>query len=269
MLITNTPNTVLVYNKQNMCSVLAAAMVHGQIAEEQSTAILDVTQLVPDDAQRYIWIGVDPRESFKEFYRKISGKNNTIINDPGPAKPLPFQFNPFKTRFPKEEPVEEGMEDVASTLIHKAGKAFGFDEELYMKLNFHASRFYGMDAEIEHLAYVYKNLLNAETAIHRKTRFVPKEVLQEDVERYMHDTRLVASTYTNSSLKVKVLDGERVKEAVQTTFSDFRVHLALRISRAAHSNFLNLSMGLSGVIAYSNMRHLIFDKQYGEPVVLN
>ena len=260
-------DTVIIYNKMNMTAVIAAAIC---MKEMPDAIALDVTQLVPDDCENYFWIGVDPKENVIDFWQRVKTKNHVVLIDDAPLKPLFIQLNPFKTKFPEQELIDNSDHlKHKVTLIKKAVDHFELKDELFSKLDFHVARFYDKCIEVEFLTFVYMNLLEAQNCLDSKMEFKIQITTDKDIERYLNDVKIVKSKFANSHMHTTVLDGEKVRHVLQTAFSDFNVHLALRLSKLVHMNFLNMTMGMSGAVAYTNMRHIVFEKNVSRPLVLN
>lgn len=263
---TKIAQTAIIYNKQNLAAVIAAAIA---LTNNPDSQAYDVGQLVSDEHDNYFWIGVEPRKNIAEFYHRTRMKQHTVIVEPAPVEPLAIQLHPFKTKYPEIEEKKEDIFGFHPTLIGLTCRELLLANEEYCKLDFQVSHFYEKSLEIEYLALVYVNLQAAEQAIINGTPYQVKATTDKDIKNYLHDIQKVKTSFNYGYKHTKVQDGSKVRIAVHTSNSDFSFHLALRLTRLVHRNFLNMTMGMSGVIAYTNMRHIVFDEEYGRPLVLN
>lgn len=258
---------VIVYNKMNLAAVIATAIC---LNELPGAIALDVAQVVPSDSKEYIWIGIDPKVNVPAFWHHVKNQEHTVLIDNVATKPLSIQLNPFKTKFPEEETSDNpDLVSERTSIVLKACEYLCLKDEIYKKLDFQISRFYDRGTELEYLAFVYCNLLDAQIAIDNSSGFTVRDANAIDVTRYLSDIKRVKSKFNNAYVITKVIDGDNVKAVLQTAFSDFTIHLALRLSKLVRRNFLNMTMGLSGAIAYTNMRYIVFDDTVSKPMVLN
>ncbi len=259
--------SAIIYNKQNMASVISAAVLLNELPDASA---FDVGQLINDEHMCFIWVGVDPVKNIKEFYQRTKYKQHVIIVEPEPVKPLMIQLNPFKTKFPEMEDSEDEVKVHELSLLGLTCKEYNLNSKEYEKLDFHIKRFYNKDAEIESLAYVYTNLQEAERSIASNLPFVVKGISGNDIHNYLFEIKHVKTKLTNSYRQTTVMDGEKPRNAFHTCISDSSYHLALRLVRLSHKNFLNTTLGMSGMIAYTNLRHLVLGDQFGQPpLILN
>lgn len=263
---TKSPEIAIIYNRLNLSAVIATAIIKNSF---EGAKVYDVSVLVPTDSEHYIWVGVDPKRNIAEFFSTVSSKQHDFVLEPEPIKPLRIQLNPFKTQYPELEDTknEEGIH-IKSSLIKSACEVFGIKDEGYDKLDFHVARFHDRGTEIEYLAYVYANLKHAERCIVDGIMFTPKTGVDE-IEIYMRDIKRVRNVFHTGYRQTTLMAGEKVLPVVHTSISDSSFHLALRLMRLAHSNFINMTMGMSGAIAYTNVRNPVFESNVERPLVLN
>lgn len=263
-------STAIIYNRLNSEALLATAILMAEFTED--VCAYDVTQLVEEKAAQYVWIGVDPRANFEEFLFKTKDKEHRIFvsKEEKKAYTATKLFN-FWTK--KQVEVEESSDgtDVVfrNTLIHDVCQAFGLTNEDYVKLDFHMARFHKKMTEIEYLAFIYANLVEADIALTNSVAYRVKSVTTTDIADYLDNVKRVKSRLESRYAHAVCQDGEVVKKALHTSFHGFEFHLALRIMKLAHKNFLNTSMGMSGAILYSNMRYLHIANQGKKPMLLN
>lgn len=264
--------TALIYNRLSSQSVLAAAMYQNTLLQDgtESFAVYDIAQLVPDDAQNFVWIGIDPKTNASAFFAKVSDKKHTILVNEDRTKPSAIQLHPFKTRYEAEEEIDNSDHlFYPETLVMAVVKTLGLNEDEFRGLDFHMSRFYKADADIKYLAFIYSNIYLAQQALNNETVFNVKPWTQSDTESYLKDIRSIKEKLKNSHIHTVARNGEKVCPTVQLAISDFSIHLAVRVTLLAHQYFLNMSSGLSGNIAYTNMRHIVFDKKLPVPLIVN
>lgn len=271
---TQSPVTAIVYNRLNIEAVIATAMILSVTPEAQA---FDVTQDAPLGSNTYYWVGVDP-STVPGFYQTLHGREHKVFVTEAPIRPLNFQLNPFKTKFPPlPEETHDDFVNRAPGIIDKVIEAFELQDPMCQTLAFHAAHFYDRDNhyatasdQMQWLAYVYKNVRHAEHCIQDHEDFEVQHFVHSDTERYFNDIRKVKNVFSSAYRHVSVTDGNVVRKAVQTSISDPHVfHLAKRLALLVHTNFINSTMGLSGPIVYSNMRHVQMDRLYGSPLLLN
>lgn len=260
-------NTTIIYNKQNLSAVIATAIL---MSELHGVDVVDVSQLVNTDSDSFIWVGVDPKKHIDHFMFSTRHKEHIVITEEERSVSVMEILSPFN-RKPALEVGEDHGDHMAvkPTLIDLVCKRFGLDNEDYKKLDFHTARFYERKTEIEYLAFVYANLLEAAKCIAKNNNFSMKNTTAADVHQYLLDIKAVKSNFTSNYQQATVQDGNTVKNAIHTSISDSSIHLVLRLTRLVHRNFLNMSMGMSGAIAYTNMRDIKFDITMGRPLILN
>lgn len=267
---TISPEVAVIYNRLNMDAVIATAIM---LKERPDARAFDITQLAPTDSMRYVWIGIDPRVAFKEFYFKVSSRVHTFIIDDGPIQPLKLQLHPFKTRFPEMKEPKEGeneadLPEVVKSLVSKLCEEFAYDAPGYRKLGFKVSHFLDKKTEIEDVIFVYTNARIADWCIaHCEPFQINDAISKEQRGIYMNEVKRVKGIFDRGYRHGRFVDGTKVRMAVHTSISDVSFHLALRLIRLAHKNFVNMTMGLSGPIAYTNMRHLVFDTKNQHPII--
>jgi len=233
----------------------------------------DITQLAPTDSLHYIWVGIDPRTNFMEFYSKISSQRHTFIIDEGPVQPLRLQLHPFKTKFPEMEEPKEGeceadLPVVVKSLVTKVCDEFVYDAPGYRKLGFKVSHFYDKKTEVDDIIFVYTNAKQADWCIAHRVAFQVNDAISKDQrDGYMNDVKRVKGIFDRGYRHDTFVDGAKVRTAVHTSISDVSFHLALRLIRLVHQNFVNMTMGMSGPIAYTNMRHIVFDPKVQRPII--
>ena len=264
-------DVVLVYNKLSAAAVLAAALYQNVLLQDgtETFTLYDISQLVPDDAKRYVWIGLDPKANANGFFVKVADKKHEVFVIEDRTKPAALQFHPFKTRYESETEIDNSdYLYYPETLVLSVVKALDLDENEFRGLDFHLSRFHLVDADIEFLAFVYANIYEAQKALNDRKIYNIKPRTSDDVEVYLEGIRAAKERLKNAHMHTVVQNGERTCPAVKLAISDFGIHLAIRLTLLTHRNFVNMSMGLSGNIAYTNMRHIVFDKKLPIPLIV-
>lgn len=268
------PSCVVVYNRLNYESVLAAAILCAEVVEAEA---VDVSQLIHDDSQEYVWIGCEPITSFGSFRDTGAQKTHTVFlgdNSRLNAVSKVSRLAMFSGMYSQEEEHHSANEfdcdaGIRRTLIDKVCEHFEIDVPEYRKLALHASKFHDKTAELEYLAFVYKNIKHADKCLYEVEKFKVQEAGQADIDAYMQDMNAVKRNFRNRYQELKVQDGDRVRNAIYTTMNDFGYHLSLRLIKLAHAYYLNVSMGLSGTIAFSNMRRVKFEDAQTTPILMN
>lgn len=269
----NDAECTVVYNRLNHESVLAAAILMSQIVNAQA---VDVSQLIYDGSTEYIWIGIEPVPGLGSFHDTSAHITHTVILDRNPqinavskVRRVMSVLGPFgkdKEHFAEESDCDLG---VKRTLIDKVCEHFEIEGQEFQKVAFHAANFHKRDAELPWLAFVYNNLIIAEQALKTGQPYIVDHSSDSVVDKYKQAVEVAKRNFTNCYKEVKVQDGGKVKTALFTTMNDFGFHVALRLIRLSHTNFLNLTMGLSGTIAYSNMQGVKFEDRGESPLLLN
>lgn len=272
--MTESPSCTVVYNRLNHESLLAAAILVAEVVEVEA---VDISQLIHDDSEEYVWIGIEPITSYGSFRDASGEKTHTVIlgdNSKVNAVSKVSRLAVFSGLYTNEQ--EHLTEDdfdcdagIRRTLIDKVCEHFEIDAPEYRKLALHASKFHDKKAELEYLAFVYKNLKEADRCLYDNEKFKVQEVTQTDVDLYLADMQKAKKNFRNRYQELRVQDGGKVRNAIYTTMNDFGYHLSLRLIRLAHENYLNLSMGLSGTIAFSNMRQVRFEDANTTPILMN
>ena len=243
-------STLVIYNSFSSEAVITAAILKYQLL---ATAV-DVTKNPGMQYSRYIWVGVDPSADNGSFYDITSDREHIIINHEVGEKS--HQILGWLSRFFKKdggEGEDDGYPVIKTTLIDLACTALELDFEPYRKLAFKLGFFYDKDTSIEDLAFVYKNLLRAEATLETDDEFTVGQVTAADEAKYLEDVQGVKKGLRNN-YSIGVIRGKNAdKPVVYTAYSDFRYHLALRVIRLAHQNYVNICMGLGGVTTFSNL----------------
>ena len=119
-------NTTIIYNKLNLSAVIAAAIV---MTEMNVTNVSDVSQLVDDEFDTYIWIGVNPKKNIGEFYFRTKSKEHIIITEAErPISALEI-LNPFmKIQRPEVGDDDHCALSFKPTLIDLVCKHFEIDK---------------------------------------------------------------------------------------------------------------------------------------------
>lgn len=270
--MTNNRYTV-VYNRLNHEAVLATAIL---ISHLEDARAIDVSQRVEDMSQEYIWIGVEPVTKTGGIHSNIINKNHVVIVDGNPevnattkVKKTFMMLGNYIKR--KEHRTEESNCDLGlrRTLIHRVCEHFDIQDDIYQSLAFHAAKFHDKTTSLQHLAFVYRNIMLAEECLLTGKAFKAQYPQAGDIQQYMQAAQLAKKGFDQSYRQIVVQNGTRVCSALYTTISDSRYHLALRLIKLSQQNFLNMTLGMSGSIAYSNMRQLRFDKDQNPPILLN
>lgn len=272
---TKSPNVAIIYNRFNLEAVLAAAMIKTAVPGAQA---YDATQDAPLKSVIYFWVGVDPSK-VDGFYEKLHSREHKVFVDEGPIRPTGLQLNPFKTKFPDlPEETQDDFVKKGPSIIDKVIEHFDLsNHESYAALAFHAGHFYDrenqykdVDEQVKFLGFVHTNVLHAEECIANCKPFELLVPISQQVEAYTDAIRKVSSVLSNSYRKITVVDGTKTRNAIQTCVSDPVIYrLVKRLCLLSHSYYVNMTMGLSGPILYSNMRHIKIDQIYGSPLLLN
>lgn len=262
-------STAVIYNRLNSEALLATAILMTEFSEDIKA--YDVTQLVEQEADQYIWVGVDPKVNFEEFSFKTKDKTHHVFISKEEKKLTDWKrsLNPWAKKVQEFENDDGTDVKFRNTLVHDVCQAFGLSNEDYVKLDFHLARFHKKMTEIEYLAFVYANLVEAEITLSNGTPFRVKSVTATDIADYLNSIKRIKTRLETRHMHAVCQDGDITKKAIKTSFSGFEFHLALRVMRLAHKNYINTSMGMSGAILYSNMRYLQVTNQGDKPMLLN
>lgn len=266
-------SSTIVYNRLNHEAVLAAAILASKL---ENTKCVDIAQRIDDDSDQYIWIGIEPVPGIGSFHETINNKTHVVIvnglHSINAVTKVKKAFMIFGRYTSEEKHIsEEEMCDVGvrRTLIDRACEYFNIQESDFDRLAFHASKFHDRKAELEYLAFVHKNVKQAERCLIAGEHFQVMYPNQGDVESYLSEMSRIKKSFSTGYQEITVLDGDRTRSALYTTISDSSYHLALRLIKLSHVNYLNLSMGLCGPIAFSNMKRLKFTQDQQQPILLN
>lgn len=270
--------TVIIYNQFNHDAVVAAAIA---ASFYPNAVALDFGKHVKDDYDQYIWIGVTP---IKMNIKNSKSSKHTVFLDrtyDGKIKKIKdFTDSDFMAEAPlaQNENVSEEMSSLEvvvddtrhrDSLSEKVCAALNVTDPLMRKLAFHVSGFHSKKTEVEYLAFIYYNLFEASNCILTGDKFVARDTTKEDVAKYMVQARIIAKLLKDSYYPARVLDGGFSKLVAYTVFSDFNFHLALRMVKMAHESFINISMGINGLIIYTNLQDTSMIRVENTPTVLN
>lgn len=267
-------NTSLIYNSMNYDAVLAAAILRHKFP---GIEVVDVAKQVPHDSETYVWIGVEPNAQNMYYYDLGKTKKHVVfLNRPDNVVASKKSGVDFTVLGPSHESYESMFEEdelpdpqFPPTLIDKVCTFYGIDKTDYWKLSMGVSMFHRRSTELEILAYVYHNLKEANQSLASHEPFYIKQVQGEEIKDYLEEARIIKKNLVNNYKLIPILDGDRVRMAVYTTINDFSIHLALRLIKLAHHNFMNMSLGLNGQIAYTNLIEPGFDKNVDKPLVIH
>lgn len=241
---------LIIYNSFSAEAVLAAALLKHELA----CPALDATKSPCFTYDRYIWVGVDPSAVMSGLYDMTSDREHIVINhetQPKTNKVLSWINNLFHSK--EEEEEGDGFPVIKTTLLELACNALELNFAPYRRLAFKFSFFYAKDTSIEDLAFVYKNLLRAEATLETDEIFTVGFATPTDEAKYLEDAQSIKKGLRNN-YSIGVIKGKHAdKQVVYTAYSGFQYHLALRVIRLAHQNYVNVSMGLNGLTTYSNL----------------
>lgn len=269
--------TVIIYNQFNHDAVVAAAIA---AAHYPNAVALDFGKHVKDDYDQYIWIGVSPMKV--NVKNSKSRKHTVFLNktyDGKVGKVKDFSDSDFMADFPMEGGVLDNEDSLAQdvcidtfhrdSLCEKVCASLKVTDPLMRKLAFHVSGFHSKKTEAQYLAFIYFNLAEAHNCILTGDKFVVRETDKDDVAKYMAQARVSAKMLKDSYYPTKMVDGGFSKLVAYTAFSDFNFHLALRMVKLAHEKFINISMGINGLIVYTNLQDTSTIRVENTPVVVN
>jgi hypothetical protein len=263
----------IVYNRLNHEAVLAAAILVSQL---QDARAVDISQRIEDTSMEYVWVGVEPIPGVGSFHENVTNKNHIVIINGSPeinaVTKVKKAYMLLGSYVKEEEHLAEESDcdlGLRRTLIHRVCEYFNIESDTFESLAYHAAKFHDKTTSLKDLVFVYKNIMAAEECLLTGKVFQVQYAEPGDVQEYLQAAERTKKGFGQSYQEIVVQDGDMVRSVLYTTMSDSRYHLALRLIKLSHKNFLNMSLGLSGSIAYSNMRQLRFDKNQDQPILLN
>lgn len=271
---------VVVYNHLNYDAVIAAGVIKAEMMGRDGLSFVDISQTVDPDGDTYYWVGVDPQNTHESLYIATMSQPRIIEHIVFLDSDIRAHRNedaiktPWWKFFSKEmvDVIEEEDDHdvpVKDSLITKVCAYFRYSDENWKRLGFHASRFHHPQTELEYLAYIYANLVSAHDALTRDGVYVHQDFIAKHIDIYLDDIKKAKQTFTSSHRRSRVLDGKVEKTAIYTTNSDFSYHLKLRLIRLSNFDFMNIITGMVGMIAYTNMRHVVYDKHQNNMHVIH
>lgn len=261
-------STTVIYNRLNYDAVIAAAIVKKHV---EDVTVIDISQDIPEGCDKYIWLGVEPSYHNGSFMRRNSLKEHVVIVDNGEGGTVATisAEGSKKSLTIKTTREDEDTLSVKRTLIDRVCEQFALWNEDYTKISFHVSRFHAKDTEIEYLAFVYKNIIEADRCLNSTNQYQVKVCTESDIEKYMTDVRTAKFTFNKNYRKTVVKTDNGFPIVLHTSMNDFGYHLALRTIKLAHKYFLNITVGLNGVQAYTNVSGLQLDQFVSDHRLLN
>lgn len=233
--------TTIVYNHFNIEAILAARILKQCFPEFN---VISVAQLINVKSDLYVWIGIEPKELItkeladKKEHRVYSSHVKLEADDTGMRPSLIDQI-------------------CLDFMVVRTANIF--------RMAFQASCFYNTDINLEDLSTIYHDVV-ASTAF---LKGIPNEQLFNSQDNYMKAVKRVKAQFKQSYLDISVIDGENVKRAIHTTFSDQDFIIALRLMKLAHANFINCTTCLNGNLVYSNMAGPKLQNRHEKIVLLN
>jgi hypothetical protein len=261
-------STTVIYNRLNYDAVIAAAIVK---KNAEDVTVIDISQDIPEGCDKYIWLGVEPSYHNGSFMKRHLMKEHIVITDNGDGGTVATisETGSKKSLVIKTSKEDEDTLAVKRTLIDRVCEQFALFNEEYVKISFHVSRFHNKDTEIEYLALVYTNIVEADKCLSGHGDYSVKNCTSSDIERYMTDIRTAKFAFNKNYRKAVVKTDNGFPMAIHTTMNDFGYHLALRLIKLVHTYFLNITVGLNGVQAYTNVSGLQLDQFVSDHRLLN
>lgn len=249
----------VIYNQFSYNALLAAAIIKTEL---EDVSVYDLSTIVEPKHDTYIWVGVEkPLLNWGTDATHVILIDNTLISSH--FKKTRFEAFIEKLVFTKANPNEtiipdivetDGLEFRKLTLIDKVCNTFGIPIKKYQKLSHLAEMFHNKDADIKTLSFVYSSLLNAqETVIHNKPFTVPEFDSPSNEDLYLSASREVKGYLNKRYNIIKTRNHFKYETFIYTTCSEFNWHLALRLIKLSHKNFVNASIGANGSLVYGNV----------------
>jgi hypothetical protein len=237
------PKTLVVYNKLNHESLIAAAILK---SENPTFETVDIHGLIHEDFESYIWLGIDPDPSVNEIFHRLRDKQNEII----------------KEDFKETDYAVENRTDVAvrSTIIEKMMLSFDLDDnEVYKKISFHAGHFHDKKTEPEYLLYVYDTIQDAyESLVYGKPFTVESDTpdIKEHMASYKLAVERAKKALQGNYNSATTFHNNVKKNLFHTCIATQDFHLMLRMIKLSHENFINVTQGIHGTILFTNLHNL-------------
>ena len=260
---TQVKSTVIIFNKFNYDAVIAAAILSREIG---NAVAVDVSQMVPTDADTYVWLGLTPANKPGHFSNVTMNKEHIVVTNKSPIAIKKKRFSWFRRQEVMEVTQEE--ECISDyTLIQAAFERFELTNTDYRKLAFHVAHFHMRNTEVDYLAFVYDNLLHAEECLRNGTPFSVRNEI--NVKRYIEAVGEAKRNLSSNYRYKDIREGDSTRTVLYTTMDGFGFHLTLRLIKLVHKSFMNTAMGMNGQVFYTNMKNLAIEDK-GDPfLVLN
>lgn len=284
---------VIVYNGLNHEALLTAAILKTELQSNIKTVCcVDVQKIIPRDGVNYIWLGVDPiispqMQSAHFFTRNVKHIviKETVDSEPSKSIIQYYKELPSVTEFAimlhtgqySEHYNESKIEDTVDkfidpilvpkfSLMLEALKQCGVNADKYQKLNYIASKFHEKTLSLSDSAWLYQELLIAQETIQFNRPFVTVAECLSQEQNYLEAIKEAKHSLNNSYYILKKERNGQMLKVFYTTYNDFTYHLALKLIRRVHPYFLNISTGLHGLVAYTNLDH-IGDFHYNDNLI--
>lgn len=251
--------TAIIYNQFNYKAVITAAIVANEVTID---AIYDLSGPIPvNEFDKVILVGLDTVRGQSDFYGFNKIQERVFISDLdyGDKKILPVEIQASAKDEATNQALIRTLKDVDPildgypTMIEKAARALDFSMLDYNVLNLYINRFHDKSMDVEHLAFIYDNILKAEASLKSNTRFEVTTILNSDTKRYLDSVQVAKNNFNKSYQIAEVFDNKIKRRVMITTFMGTQYHLALRLIKLVHKNFMNICLGLNGPMVYTNL----------------
>lgn len=272
--------TVLVYNQFSIDAQFAAAIVASSFYGHP-LAVFNNTQIVPDDADRYIWVGLEPTLKGKSAQRFKPTAEHSVL---GRAEETSSWKDRLRSVLALDRASEAKKYDVTNremSLMDHAVATYGAYNTLWdenhdiellkdsamprqrlmdlnpsspvQKISALINNFYSRDLSEHELVMLFVNWRAATQALAGKERFGWTDVKASDVDDWFE---FVASIKTRLSGNVDsiVLTNRRTSSRetyLVTSWSDKDYSWAMRMVQFSHRRIVNLVDTLSGRVVTS------------------
>ena len=247
--------SVVVYNKFDIHSLMAAAVYSGQVSPVTGVKyeLLDTTVLLHSDFDEYVWVGVNPESGIKGFIHKTLKKN---------AKHIKVEIDHYDADLGRK-----------ITIYEEAIKQVGVVQTSAFALGNALEHFFDAKLTIQELVFIHKNYIKAKECIELGIVFRPEvysNVLNEiDKTSFMCFINKVKTKLKHSyKPSVGVINNKKFKYCLLALNID-EYSWALRIVQMSHQYYLNIINCLRGYVIDTNIPNLSQMKLVDEYGYLN